>query len=100
MNKTFMLIILFSSLLILSGCTKTIDQITADDSYIDSSVSVKGTVQSPLKLGSLSGYTLVDKNDDKILVNTADLPDDGDTVVARGTLKKGLFGIGYYIDEK
>lgn len=94
-KNIFVLIIL---LIILLGCTKTVDEITSDDSYLNKKVSVKGEVNSPLKIGPLSGYTLVDKNGDKIIVGSERLPAEGDTVTAKGILKKGPLGIGFYID--
>ena len=77
---------------------KTVEEITNDDSYVGESVSVKGTVKSSFKLGELSGYTLTDKNGDDILVGTARLPAEGDNVIAKGILRKGPLGIGYYIE--
>ncbi len=100
MKRTILVLLVVLSLVAFTGCTTTVEKITADDSHLDSTVRVSGTVQSPVKLGTLLGYTLVDKNDDKIIVSTDDLPDEGDKVTAKGTLKKGLLGIGYYIDTK
>jgi len=84
-------------LVILAGCTQTIEEVTKDDSFVGETVAVRGTVASSLKLGDLSGYTLVDKNNDAILVGSKSLPAEGSTVTAKGTLQKGPLGIGYYI---
>jgi hypothetical protein len=99
MNK-LLIITLLISLLLLTGCAKTIEEITANDDYVDTSVSVRGTVEASLKIGELSGYNIVDKNGDKIIVYSTDLPKEGSRVTAKGTLKKGLLGRGYYIDAK
>lgn len=98
MKSKLFLVILLVSLLALSACTKTVEEVTADDSLVGELVKVKGTVRDTVKIGDLAGYTLVDKNDDTIIVRTSALPTEGDTIVASGTLKKGLFGVGYYID--
>jgi len=88
-------IILLLIILILTGCTKSVSEITNDD-YVGKTVAVRGVAEAPLKIGQLSGYTLVDANGDKILVGSQRLPAEGDKVIARGTLRKG-FGI-YYIE--
>jgi len=79
---------------------KTVEEITADDNYVDKTVAIRGTVKSSFKLGELSGYTLVDKNEDQILVSTKRLPAEGDNVIAKGILRKGPLGIGYYIEAE
>lgn len=83
-------------LFLIAGCN-TVEEIKSEE-YINKDVSVKGTAQAPLKIGELSGYTLIDDKGDKIIVSTERLPKEGDSVVARGTLKKNL--LGYYIDMR
>lgn len=98
MKSKLLLILLVVLSLSLMGCTQSIEKVTSTDNYVDKKVSISGTASTPIKLGSLSGYTLEDKAGDKIIVAASDLPDEGEKVVARGTLKKGLLGIGYYVD--
>ena len=98
MKFKFILLFLIVASLLLTGCTQSIEKITENDDYVDKSVSVSGTALTPLKLGILSGYTLEDKSGDTILVASDDLPKEGVSVTVKGTLKKGLFGAGYYID--
>ncbi|MEW5896290.1 MAG: hypothetical protein AB1668_01230 [Nanoarchaeota archaeon] len=70
-----------------------------NDQFIGEEVTVKGSVEKTLKIGSLSEYTLVDKNGDKIIVTSASLPPEGTKKRVTGTLRKMLL-IGYYIEEK
>lgn len=83
---------------VLTSCAKSISEITADDTYVGEIVTVKGVAQTPVKIGPLSGYTLVDANDDKIIVASDELPSEGDKVTVKGTLEKGLLGLGFYIN--
>jgi len=83
--------------LFLTGCaTSTVAEIKNKEN-IGKTVAVSGTAKFPVKIGTISGYTLVDKNGDKIIVATSKVPDAGDKVTAKGELKMGL--IGYYIKE-
>jgi uncharacterized protein YdeI (BOF family) len=62
---------------------------------IGKTVSVKGEVKNVIKIGELSAYTLEDETG-TIGVSTEDLPQEGDTVTARGTLIRDTI-FGYYI---
>lgn len=95
--KIFFLLLIVM-LLLLTGCTKSISKITANDDYVDKTVIVKGTAEGVTKIGDLSGYILLDANNDNIVVVSERLPANGDTVRAKGVLKKGVFGLGYFID--
>jgi cytochrome c-type biogenesis protein CcmE len=97
--KKILLLLLTISVLFLTACTMSVEEVK-NEKFVGESVSVKGTVEGSIKIGDLSGYTIVDDNGDKIAVSSSDLPKDGKEVVARGTLKKGLFGAGFYIDSK
>jgi len=66
--------------------------------YIGKRVTVLGTIESTVKIGEISGYTLRDKNGDKIPVSSDTLPKEGSTKITSGILRKG-FLIGYYIEE-
>lgn len=90
-------VILALVLFFVFGISKTVAEITASDKFLGETVTVRGTAESPLKIGEISGYTLVDKNNDKIIVASERLPAEGDKVTAKGILKKGPI-IGYYID--
>jgi RNase P/RNase MRP subunit p29 len=86
-------IILVLSLLV--GCTQKISDIKNEE-YVGKEVSIRGTVQGTIKLGKLSGYTLVDGDGNKIGVSSESLPAEGSTITVKGTLIKGPL-LGYYI---
>ena len=99
-NKIIMALmgIILASLLVLgAGCgtVKISDLLNEPDKYMGKEVMVQGTVQGTVKIGSLSGFTLVDGND-KISVSSRELPEEGKKVTVKGTLMKEIF-IGYYI---
>lgn len=96
MNILIKLGLLFSVVFLLVGCSQSVEEVKNDEN-IGEKVSVKGTVEETVKIGDLSGYMLKDSNGDTISVASKDLPEEGDTVVARGILERGLL-IGYYID--
>lgn len=80
-----------------SGCmTQTIKEVKNDDN-IGQDVAVKGQVIETVKLGDISGYVLKDNNGDTINVATSNLPQEGDTVTAKGKLRKTIL-LGYYIE--
>lgn len=62
---------------------------------IGKTVSVRGEVKNVIKIGELSAYTLEDETG-TIAVSTDDLPEEGETVTARGTLIRDTI-FGYYI---
>lgn len=90
------LLLLFVVVALLSGCSQSIEEVK-QDKYLGEIVSVSGTVESSIKIGSLSGYTLIDSNGDSIGVASEALPAEGDQVTAKGTLMKAPI-LGYYID--
>jgi hypothetical protein len=63
--------------------------------HVGKTVIVRGVVQTTIKLGSLSGYTLKD-NTDTIAVSSQQLPKEGETITVRGTLIHDTL-LGYYI---
>lgn len=97
-NKILLGLLCLAFMVLLLGCTQTVNEVK-NEQHINESVRVSGVAKSPVKIGDLSGYTLVDENNDSMVVATADIPAEGDKVTAKGTLKEGLLGIGYYIDE-
>ncbi len=89
------LLICFASLF--AGCPQIIEEIKTEDN-IGKTISVKREVTGAMKILTLSGYSIQDENGDTIAVFSEDLPTEGETVTAKGTLiKKPLFG--YYIDS-
>lgn len=93
----FGILVLLALLLLGAGCgTVAIkDILNNPDKYMGKEVMVEGTVNNTIKIGSLSGFTLVDGND-KIAVSSQTLPAEGKRVVVQGTLMKEIF-IGNYI---
>lgn len=94
-----LLVIFVLALVAVSGCSYQSVEEVKSEKNIGKKVAVKGEVMESVKIGSLSGYILSDSNNDTIGVSALELPREGETVVARGKLKrKPIFG--YYIDEK
>jgi hypothetical protein len=96
MKKILEILMLIFFLMFIAGCTQTIEEVKTEEN-IGEIVSVKGTVESTIKFGDLSGYTLVDGNGDKIGVASKSLPVEGETFTVTGKLMKALL-IGYYIE--
>ena len=66
------------------------------EKYTGQKVTVSGTVENTIKIGSLSGYSLVDKDGNKITVSSKSLPAEGSTKTASGVfMRDSLFG--YYL---
>ena len=94
MKYAFSIVLLVSVLL-----TACVSQSVADikqESAVGDNVAVRGTVESSIKIGSLSAYTLKDAAGDTINVASESLPADGTTVTARGVLMRDTI-FGYYI---
>lgn len=94
-KKILMLLVIFSTVILFSGCAKTIAEVKIEEN-IGEEVSIKGTVQSSIKLGELSGYMIKDENNDEIFVSSKSLPEEGKEVKVSGILEKKPI-IGYYI---
>ena len=92
MKKIIVLLVL---MLVLAGCTQTVEQVKKEEN-IGKTVTVAGTAQGVIKIGKLSGYTVVDKNGDKIGVASEALPAEGDAISVKGVLMKDTI-LGYYI---
>ena len=84
-------------LLLLAGCAQNIADIKNED-HIGKTVIVSGTVESVIKIGSLSAYTVKDSNGDTIGVSAERLPAEGDKVMVKGVLIKDTI-FGYYIKQ-
>ncbi len=81
--------------LLIAGCTENIKDIKNTE-HVGKTVTVYGTVKNSIKLGPLSGFSLVDSQNDSISVSSDALPAEGDRVTVRGTLIKDTL-FGYYI---
>jgi hypothetical protein len=97
MNKKLLIIALLVGILLVGGCTKSIKDVKSDE-YLNKEVTIKGTVKNTIKIGSLSGYTLTDKNGDEIGIASDLLPSEGSTKTITGTVKKLPLINTYYID--
>ncbi len=73
--------------LLLVACTQSVVDVKTED-MVGKTVVLRGTVESTVKIGSLSGYTLKDKAGDTISVSAQALPVEGDEVTVRGVLIK------------
>jgi citrate lyase synthetase len=94
-KKYFIVLIIFGLLVIATACSvQKISDIKTDDN-IGKTVTVSGTVEKVLKVGSISGYILKDDTG-SISVSTQKLPSDGDKLTVKGVLIKDTL-IGYYI---
>lgn len=92
--------ILLSSLLLLLlfGCTgttplKDLEQKPAD--FIGKKITVAGVVENPIRIGTLSGYTLTDGGY-SIKVSSQSLPAEGKKITVTGTWMKDTI-FGYYL---
>ncbi|MCP4648363.1 MAG: hypothetical protein GY852_11650 [bacterium] len=96
MKKIFALMLVC---LFLVGCTQTtsIEELNENPAeYAGKEVNVHGTVQNTVKLGKLSGYTLVDDEGHGVKVSSASLPAEGKEITVSGLfVQDSLFG--YYI---
>jgi hypothetical protein len=66
-----------------------------NEAHVGQTVTVRGVVQTTIKLGDLSGYTLKDDTD-TIAVSSEQLPKEGATITVTGTLMRDTL-FGYYI---
>lgn len=82
------------SIALITGCTKDISEVKSSD-YEGKKVTVSGTVDNTIKIGTLSGYTLKDDTG-SISVSSEILPAKGDTITVSGTLIRDTI-FGYYI---
>lgn len=94
MNKA-LIFVLLGSLFVLAGCTTQDIEDVKTSENVGEQVSVKGTVQTTVKIGSLSGYTLSDDTG-SIAVASENLPSEGDEIKVSGTLIRDSL-LGYYI---
>ncbi|MCP4647804.1 MAG: hypothetical protein GY852_08775 [bacterium] len=87
--------------LLLFGCagigTTPLEDLNNDPAgYKGKEVTVHGTVTNTIKIGQLSGYTLVDEEGHGIRVSSASLPAEGKEITITGVfMQDSIFG--YYI---
>ncbi len=95
-KKNILLIIsLLVTTLFIFGCMATTIKDVKNSDYVGKKVTVSGTVQNTIKLGTLSGYTIKDETD-SIGVSSQTLPEEGSKISVTGILIKDTI-LGYYI---
>ena len=101
MKKPVIISVILSVMLVLAGCgSVTVGDLVSDpDSYVGKKVVVSGKVVAPLKIGSISGFTLKDGKD-SILVSSDDVPSADAQVQVKGTFVKGLMMPHYIYADK
>ena len=88
----------FLFFLLLFGCIGTIplkDLNNNPSGHIGEKITVSGTVENTVKIGTLSGYTLREGNE-TIKVSSRALPGEGDKVTVSGTWNRDTL-FGYYL---
>jgi len=96
-KKYFLTMIIICLFLLVVACTQKIEEIKNQE-HVGKTVAVKGTVKNTIKIGSLSGYTLEQKDGESIKVSSESLPEEGSTRTVNGVLMKDTL-FGYYIKE-
>jgi hypothetical protein len=96
--KNLCILLVLSLALLLTGCATQDVAEVKNEVYVGETVAVRGVVSSSIKLGTLSGYLLVDARNDSIAVSSSTLPEEGETLTVRGTLMKDTL-FGYYIKK-
>ena len=91
--------LLFS--LLLFGCmgigeTSIKDLKSNPDKYVGEKITVSGTAENTVKFGSLSGYSLVDNDGNKITVSSQSLPAEGSKKTVSGAYMRDTI-FGYYL---
>ena len=88
------LLILLLLCIFLVGCSASVKDIKENtDKYIGKEVIVAGTASGVIKIGTISGFTLTQKDGSKISISSTELPEDDSNVVVRGiVMKDSLFG--------
>lgn len=89
-------ILLVGVVLLFIGCAQSIEEVQSEE-FVGETVKLKGEVTRPVKIGALSGYTLVDDDGNDIIVASERLPAESDEVTVSGIIKQGPFG-GYYLE--
>ena len=82
MRRQTIALALIATLLLLTGCTTSIEDAKTPD-HVGDTVLLTGTAKHPTKIGGLSGYILEDETS-TIPVATEDLPQEGAEVTENG----------------
>jgi hypothetical protein len=90
-----LIISLLAIIIFISGCMATTIKDVKTQDYVGKKVTVSGTVQNTIKIGTLSGYTIKDATD-TIGVSSESLPKEGNEIRVTGILMKDTL-LGYYI---
>lgn len=93
--KNILIIGLLFAVIFLFGCVATTIKDVKNPDFVGKKVTVSGTVQNTIKLGTLSGYTIKDETD-TIAVSSESLPIEGTNISVSGILIKDTL-LGYYI---
>jgi hypothetical protein len=95
-KRLFMIFFLLALAISMTACmAQKISDVKTPD-MVDKTVRVSGIVQTTVKLGPISGYTLKDDSG-TISVSSQALPKEGEHVTVKGVLKKDNTILGYYI---
>lgn len=95
MVKKYALLVLLVATLLISGCAQSVAEVKTQEN-IGEEVRVKGTVDQTLKIGSISGYTLLGEDGERIAVKSDEIPQEGEEITVRGVLQEEIL-IGYVI---
>ena len=90
-----MLLVLLVATLVISGCAQSVTEVKTQEN-IGEEVKVKGTVEQTLKIGSISGYTLLGEDGERIAVKSDEIPQEGEEITVKGVLQEEIL-IGYVI---
>jgi outer membrane biogenesis lipoprotein LolB len=82
---------------LLTACTTSIEDLKSDE-YVDEKVTIAGEVQGVIAIGEFTGYSLADSTGE-IGVLADKLPEEGDRVRVRGTVKRLPLLNFYYVDS-
>lgn len=99
--KKLLVILAICALLILASCvpaSKISDIKNNPDKFLGEKITLEGAVKNPIKLGQLSGFTIVDETGEMPVASDT-IPAEGSKVIIEGTLMKEMV-IGYYIQVK
>jgi hypothetical protein len=95
MIKKIIIPFLLLGLILITACSAQKIADIKKTENVGKTVTVSGTVESVIKLGDLSGYTLKDDSG-SISVSAEELPSKGDEIRVTGVLIKDTI-FGYYI---
>ncbi|MGV8151234.1 MAG: hypothetical protein ACP5NV_05910 [Candidatus Woesearchaeota archaeon] len=95
MKNVAFLLLFFVGLTFLSACSVQKISDVKNDDLVGEKVTVRGIVDSTIKIGSISGYVLSDDSG-TIAVSSESLPVEGKELTVSGVLIKDTL-FGYYI---